>query len=256
MCHGIACRIIFVLGGHTAVASPPHREPTIRDRQILQLRNMFWLVYIIDKEISLRTGQPPILQDEFCDLSLPHDYLGPHYTRAATDAHEIGATTPPSLPGDIRLSILKSRTCRLLYSFDATRKSDVELLRSIRELDEELESWRTSIPSEFAPVLSTKFKHSTWDLEKQGIVGGMRQMMLNLEYHHLRTMIHSASGRCMKPLDGTNQMRVSGLQSSLELSVEASRATLTHLSTATHKLPAEAFWSVETCRVALGVLMG
>lgn len=245
MCQGIAIRTVFSLGGHTIVPpSTSRKDPTIQDRRDIQLRNMFWLIYIIDKEIALRTGQPPIIHDEYCNLTLPYEYLEQQSAAMGADTH--CHQSPMSLlPGDLRLSILKSKTCRVLYSVEASRKSDVELLRCIRELDEELENWRSSIPAEFAPALSTKYRHSNWCPDNDQCMGrNVRRIMLNLEYHHLMTIIHSASGRCMKPMGGPDETRV--LQSSLELSVEASRATLDHLSEATHNFPAEAFWLVRT----------
>lgn len=246
LCHGIAVQTVFVLGGHTMVPpSPLSKDPSIQQRQDIQLRNMFWLAYVVDKEIALRSGQPPIIHDEYCNLSLPPGYVE-QYSDTASDGMNDAKAAVPKLPGDIRLSILKSKTCRILYSVEASHKSDVQLLRSIRELDEELENWRASIPGDFAPALSrtTRSENGDWGPFPGQCAGrNVRRIMLNLEYHHLMTIIHSASGRCMKPPGGTaSETRVWGLQSSLELSVEASRATLTHLGAAADKFPAEAFW--------------
>ena len=240
----MACRIVFALGGHNIIA-PRLRsgEPSIRERQVRLLRNLFWLVYVVDKEIALRTGQPLIIYDEFCDLTLPDGYTEQHsmafFTNASDHKHGV-----PSFPGDITLSILKAKTCRVLYSVEASHKSDVELLRSIRELDEDLENWLTSVPERFAPTRSAKNRRGCWGQGSNADQAtNMRRTMLNLEYHHLMVIIHSAAGRCMKPaLTNSTETRFVGLELSLQLSVEASRATLAHIGTAANEFPAEAFW--------------
>ncbi|KAH7146092.1 hypothetical protein EDB81DRAFT_933890, partial [Dactylonectria macrodidyma] len=76
MLHAIACRIVFMLGGHTyKPAKSFSSEATYKEREERQLRMLFWLCYIFDKDIALRTGQPPLLSDDYCDLTLPEDYV-------------------------------------------------------------------------------------------------------------------------------------------------------------------------------------
>ncbi|KAK3954792.1 hypothetical protein QBC32DRAFT_74854 [Pseudoneurospora amorphoporcata] len=213
-----ACRIMFMLGGHklsnaswlptpesrsghgSGTTTPAAAPVDIADRKRRHLRKLFWLCYSIDTDISLRTGQPPSIDDDHCDLSLPPGYLEIQYL----DRHELEAlkerhlhptnsspsfqahnsshpfqspsgagtssytttststtsyphldeTSVPVLPGDLRLTLIKSKTCKLLYSASALRKSDAELLRDIRELDDELERWRLSMPEKYRPALS------------------------------------------------------------------------------------------------------
>ncbi|KAM4067058.1 fungal specific transcription factor [Hirsutella rhossiliensis] len=203
MYHAVACRCVFVLGGHMLIPSAPHHgELGVQDREDRQLRILFWVCYVFDKDIALRTGQPPIISDEFCDLTFPECTSSNNGFRA------------PWFPNDLRLSLLKSRVCRLLYSAPSLRQSDAELLRTIRELDEELESWRLSIPADFSPTLSVSEKHARLvaDLD---ISRSMLHIELNLNYQYLMNAIHAASG---------------------------SRSTLIYLSAAANRLVGEAFW--------------
>ncbi|KAJ4132865.1 hypothetical protein NW754_015678 [Fusarium falciforme] len=72
MLHAIACRIIFMLGGHTYTPTKAHgTDATREERETRQLRMLFWLCYIFDKDIALRTGQPPLMSDDYCDLTPP-----------------------------------------------------------------------------------------------------------------------------------------------------------------------------------------
>ncbi|PNP39985.1 hypothetical protein TGAMA5MH_08251 [Trichoderma gamsii] len=238
MYHAIACRTVYALGGHTLISDPPEdRDLTVKELEERQIRLLFWLCYLFDKDIALRSGQPPIMSDEFCDLTLPKDYLK---NRFANDLSIPQNIRKPFLPNDLRLSILKSKAVRALYSVGSLRKSDAELLHTIRELDEELENWRTSIPAEYAPSLSIRK-----DVKLAKDISQLTSMLhieLHLDYHYLLNIIHCASGRCVADWNESGQEMIFGLESSLDISVEASRSTLIYLSEAAPRLAGEAFW--------------
>jgi hypothetical protein len=126
MCHAIACCILFMLGGHvcTQPTSQDNRTHggTDRERRTkVQLRKLFWLCYTFDNVLALRTGQPPCIDDQHCDLTLPSGYADMLYSEGDFDAAP--STTLCLFPGDLRLSIIKSRTCKLLYSSQAQKLS-------------------------------------------------------------------------------------------------------------------------------------
>lgn len=209
-----ACRVMFMLGGHklsnaswlptaearssSGTTTPALAPIDLSDRKRQHLRKLFWLCYSVDTDISLRTGQPPSIDDDHCDLSLPPGYLEiqylnrqelealkerlfyytsshPFHTASGASSYvaqsrnspttstwnteypinpQIDESWTPVLPGDLRLTLIKSKTCKLLYSASALRKSDAELLRDIRELDDELERWRLSVPERYRPTFS------------------------------------------------------------------------------------------------------
>jgi hypothetical protein len=245
MLHATACRAAFALGGHRISPSTPENRPlTLHEREDLYLRDLFWLCYKLDKDIALRTGQPPLINDNFCNLSLPEGYLGGRFEalslQSSSDKSSSSRRTP-LLPGDLRLDLLKSKVCKLLYSAESSQKSDAELLRAIRELDDELERWRVSVPANFSPSMSA----SASGMMDPELDTSMRMLHieLHLEYNHLLAVIHCASGRCTVSTSGTGQGDPGyGVQSSLELSVEASRSTLIYLKAAAHRIASEAFW--------------
>ncbi|UKZ68498.1 uncharacterized protein TrAtP1_009529 [Trichoderma atroviride] len=238
MYHAIACRTVYALGGHTLISDPPEdRDLTVKELEERQIRLLFWLCYLFDKDIALRSGQPPIMSDEFCDLTLPKDYLKHRFSNNLNIPQNI---RKPFLPNDLRLSILKSKAVRALYSVGSLRKSDAELLHTIRELDEELENWRMSIPAEYAPSLSIRK-----DVKLAKDISQLTSMLhieLHLDYHYLLNIIHCASGRCVADWNESGQEMIFGLESSLDISVEASRSTLIYLSEAAPRLAGEAFW--------------
>ncbi|KAK3684132.1 fungal-specific transcription factor domain-containing protein [Podospora appendiculata] len=249
MFHSLACRIMFMLGGHTlpdpwSEHTGHSMDYTVRARR--QLRKLFWLCYIFDKEISIRTGQPPSIDDAHCDLTLPNGYLDIQYIDYS-DVTLLDDAAVPVLPGDLRLSIIKSKACKLLYSVEALRKSDTELLRDIRELDDELERWRLSVPPKHRPTLSI-----AWDASIDHYANApdrIRTIVINFEYHYLVATIHRATGRCRAWANaeggsGGGGGEMEGVSSSLMLSVEASRSTLLFLRTTVRSLLGEAFWMI------------
>jgi hypothetical protein len=231
----IASRIMFMLGGNTisntGTGTGPS-DPTARVRR--HLRNLFWLCYTLDIEVSLRSGQPPSINNEYCDLDLPPGYVEMQYTDLPCNVLLDDDLIVPLFPGDLRLSIIKSRAYNTLYSVKALHKSDAELLKDIRELDDDLEQWRLSLPPKFRPTLS--FSHETPIADKS-----MQSIILRLEYHHCVAAIHNASGRC-RAWAGGQSGEMEGVSSSLALSVEASRSSLHYLRTAVHTVPDDCFW--------------
>ncbi|KAJ5923844.1 hypothetical protein N7466_008031 [Penicillium verhagenii] len=225
----IAARLIFMLGGNlTGSKVYSNGERDIRRQQ--QLRNLFWICYTMDKDVALRTGQPPTIADENCDLTLPPGYE----EHAFLDPEDVNMSySQPSYPFDLRLSIIKSRTHSALYSVSALQKSDADLLKSIRELDDELEAWRLSIPPQWRPTMSFSAEASDPNVS-------MHSVMLRLNYYLCMSIIHSASSRCQAWRQGNGML--DGVNSSLALSVEASRSTLCYLEAGEHVLVEGIFW--------------
>jgi hypothetical protein len=159
-----------------------------------------------------------------------------------------GAAEAPWLPGDLRLSVIKSKTYRMLFSTEALRKPDAGLVRDIRELDEELERWRMSLPMETRPQLFyAQAKITSLHTLGRRLPRGqlVHRTVLHFEYYHLLATIHRAVGRCRAwGSDGGTSDEISMLRSSLNLSVEASRATIFYLRLAMDTLFESCFWYV------------
>ncbi|KAK3904194.1 hypothetical protein C8A05DRAFT_13903 [Staphylotrichum tortipilum] len=180
--HSVACRMMFTLGANTMVV-PRLGMQEVADhswRMKNQLRKLFWMIYCNDKEISLRTGQPPSINDDDCDLTPPHDYLDFKYVDDHPEFEQLllDDTLCPLLPGDLRLDIIKSKTYTMLYSAKAIRKSDAELIQNIRQLDDELEAWRLSVPPGFRPSLSMREEPALPELSE---LRKMERVMVHFE---------------------------------------------------------------------------
>ncbi|KAL4954777.1 hypothetical protein BDW69DRAFT_193743 [Aspergillus filifer] len=216
----LAARFIIASGAHTMTDNP---DSTCRSILEQHLRTLFWVCYALDKDLALRTGQAHVLKDDDCDLDLPLGY--PEHLHSFLD-HSPGTETDirgPIFPFDLRLSMIKSRAFTTLYSHSGLRKTDTELIRSIRELDEELECWRMSLHQHLRPQLAFAPKH---EKPKNTFL-----ILTHMNYYSCVNLIHLASSRCSawRSPSGEGGALIRGLQSSLTLSVEASRSLLLYL---------------------------
>ncbi|KAJ5721977.1 hypothetical protein N7488_000012 [Penicillium malachiteum] len=129
-------RLLFLLEANKHSIYPSQKFDRFKDH----FRNLFWAAYAIDKELSLRTGNPPTLSDDECDLDLPDVSESYCYENGPTDLGLVSF-----FPNHLPLSILQSQIYNELYSVKAQRKSETELLLSIRKLDNQLEQWKNAI---------------------------------------------------------------------------------------------------------------
>ncbi|KAF4784919.1 fungal specific transcription factor [Colletotrichum scovillei] len=245
-----ACRTVGALGGHLYQPSKaPTGEIPLSERRKRHIRNLFWVCYMSDKDLSLRTGQPPLLADIYCDLTVPENYLSSYtYLRGLNEyLHHLDASNDdhltPHFSGDAQLGYLKEKVYRLLYSVQALRDKDNRLLISIRELDDEIERWRLSVPVDFRPALSVSSTTLLITPETKP-PHARRYFHLLLEYWYLMIYVHTTVRRYDAHTiigDGGQDLhRV--IHSSYDLSMEAGRSTLRCLRVCMNTFSNEGFW--------------
>ncbi|ODM17049.1 hypothetical protein SI65_07448 [Aspergillus cristatus] len=226
----IATRLLYAFGAHTQSSNSQSYDKSIPE---CHLRDLFWLCYSFDKDICLRTGQPPSIQDICCDLTLPTGYAQLQDSNILRDTLSIDDHTLPLYPFDLRLSQIKSEAYQALYSASARRKTNTEILSSILKLDEALEQWRLSLHPDFRPTL--------WFSPETPVSAMNTQTtMLRLAYYHCVTIIHQASERCR--FSQEHGPGHDGIRSSISLTINASRSTLSYLQTALPVVKGECFW--------------
>ncbi|KAF3937080.1 hypothetical protein ABW19_dt0206857 [Dactylella cylindrospora] len=138
-----AVRVAFSIGLHR----PAYAFGFARE-EAEQRKRIFWIAYMIDKDISLRSGRPSSINDDDINVDLPEE-----------DAFDgLGMIELTGGRGKVNLfrrnctfAKLQSKVYMQLYSAKAAKQSDGELLNTIGNLDRELEEWRDSIPLEFRP---------------------------------------------------------------------------------------------------------
>jgi len=149
--------------------------------EVEQRKRVFWIGYMLDKDICLRSGRPPVQDDDDMNVDLPSE-------------------DPPDNIGNIPLAdgkgktnlfrlmctfaIISSKVYKQLYSTTATKQTDGELLNTIGELDKELEDWKDGIPIDFRPEHEIKASHTPLILHI---------VVLHFAYYNCLTTIHRMS---------------------------------------------------------------
>ncbi|KAL4871734.1 hypothetical protein BDV12DRAFT_206017 [Aspergillus spectabilis] len=220
----VAARIIYSLGGH--------RYSVIREPGGEHLRALFWLSYCLDKDLSLRFGRPPLLNDIDCDLQLPNNYIASwsddHFFHRPLSSQQL------LYPSDLRLSLIKAKVYSLLYSDHGRAQPEARRLQYIRELDEELSDLKSSFPESCWPDLFATEEAPDYTFHDLSLHG----VNLHLEYYFCLGKIHGASNY-------SNQSSPQGwsfLPSSAELVYQESRTMLLYVSRIRRFLNWHTFW--------------
>lgn len=158
-----------------------HKKGTgfnLNSTEIEQRKRVFWIGYMLDKDLCLRSGRPPAQDDDDMNVELPD----------ANPADSIGNIPLGDGKGKMNLfrvmcefAIIESKVYRRLYSTKATKQTVGELLNTIGELDQELEDWKDSIPIDFRPEHEIKASHTPLILHI---------VMLHFTYYNCLTTIH------------------------------------------------------------------
>ncbi|OHW91697.1 fungal specific transcription factor domain-containing protein [Colletotrichum incanum] len=149
--------------------------------EIEQRKRVFWIAYMLDKDLCLRAGRPPAQDDDDLNVELPD----------ADPEDNIGNIPLAEGKGKMNLfrvmcefATIESKVYSRLYSTKATKQSSGELLNTIGELDQELEEWKDRIPIDFRPEHEIKASHTPLILHV---------VMLHLAYYNCLTTIHRMS---------------------------------------------------------------
>lgn len=149
--------------------------------EIEQRKRVFWIAYMLDKDLCLRSGRPPAQDDDDMNVDMPD----------ADPADNIGNIPLADGKGKMNLfrvmcelAIVEGKVYNRLYSTKAAKQSDGELLNTIGELDQELEDWKDRIPIDFRPEHEIKASHTPLILHI---------VMLHFNYYNCLTTIHRMS---------------------------------------------------------------
>lgn len=233
--NALAARYVLWLGGNTrecfykacAFVNTGNEE----FRRHHHLRNLFWICYQQDKELCLRSGQPPTLSEYNCDQDLPIGWERAYNISLTQEKFE-----RPVFPGDLRLSQIKSKAYIDLYSRRALEKNGAVILSDIRQLDTDLEEWRMQIPADYRPTLL--FSQDTTQMPGRLDI---RSLMIRLEYHYCVSYIHQACVRFGSASEAQDR-ETQGVSSSLTLAIAACRSSLYYLVAVQHTLFVRDFW--------------
>ncbi|KFX86018.1 hypothetical protein V490_09269, partial [Pseudogymnoascus sp. VKM F-3557] len=169
---GMAARLAQAIGLHRRLDGYG-----LKERDIEQRRNVFWIVFGLEKGISIRSGRPSVFSDDDIGVELPpktpHTYKDLSNSKSVLGGYRCVAT----------IALLESRVYTKLYSARSHTKSDLERLKWVGSLDKELQQWRDELPIEIRPEKPIKChpKHL------------MDVIMIHFAYYNCLVAIHRGS---------------------------------------------------------------
>ena len=116
----------------------------LSESEVDQRRNVFWILYILDKGIALRVGHPSVMVDDDIGVDLPRE-------RSTHETTPNGTNLLAIFRSQAELAILESRIYAELYSVRARNRSHLERLGSVGKLDIALLEWKDKLPVEIRP---------------------------------------------------------------------------------------------------------
>ena len=149
-----------------------------------QRKRVFWIAYLLDKDICLRSGRPPAQDDDDMNVELPSEDPPDNVGNIPLAKETDGKKTMNLFRLMCTFAQIQSRVYKQLYSVKASRQSDGELLNTIGELDAQLEEWKDSIPIDFRPENEINAAHTPLILHV---------VVLHFAYYNCLTTIHRMS---------------------------------------------------------------
>lgn len=153
-----AVRLAQAMGLHRRT-----QDQGLSARQVEQRKRVFWAAYFLDKDISLRLGQPFAQDDDDMDAELPSESPTDLPLIAVGD----GFRKINFFNARIGLAVIQGQVYKRLYSVQAARQSEAQKAAVAQELSSVLSYWRSSVPVDFEdeavvplqPPLSVEFIH-------------------------------------------------------------------------------------------------
>jgi hypothetical protein len=141
-----AVRLAYMIGLHRQ----QEYDPALTPIEIDQRKRVFWITYVLDKNVSLRSDIPFIQNDDDINVELPTQDIRGRILFLMSGRVE----TVDFFILCVQLSIIQGMICKQLYSTKASYQSPRQREDAIQELDRSLKEWRDSIPLDFSPECS------------------------------------------------------------------------------------------------------
>ncbi|PCG94645.1 Transcription factor [Penicillium occitanis (nom. inval.)] len=153
-------RLAHKIGLHNR-ASSEHLDPA----SARQRACVFWMAYILDKDLSMRSKMPSIQRDDDIDLDLL-SHEGDEYqidNGYGNNDTNIRAGVVTTMDGNvkmnyfvtrIRLAVIEGGVYDYLYSTRSQKRSAEERSQALESVACALSTWKTSIPVEFSASMA------------------------------------------------------------------------------------------------------
>ncbi|ORX92702.1 hypothetical protein BCR34DRAFT_250669 [Clohesyomyces aquaticus] len=152
-------RLAHKIGLHDRAASGNLGAVNARQRACV-----FWMAYILDKDLSMRSKQPSVQLDDDVDLELPSPEVFPYQViDGCIDDASVGSGIIVTADGTvemnyfatrIQLAVIEGGVYDYLYSTRSQKRSIEERSHALDTIAYALETWRASIPFEFSAFVA------------------------------------------------------------------------------------------------------
>ncbi|KAJ3530324.1 hypothetical protein NM208_g9376 [Fusarium decemcellulare] len=120
-------------------------DSDLSSRVLLRRHRVFWIAYILDKDLSLRSKSPYTQFDAETDQELPEQHALDDVGILASDIDHVRFNY---LRARAELAVIQGRVHNLLYSRTAHRLKEEQKAESMSRIDLMLAGWRDAIPAE------------------------------------------------------------------------------------------------------------
>ncbi|KAL4792944.1 fungal-specific transcription factor domain-containing protein [Aspergillus venezuelensis] len=141
MITSIALRLAHELGLHVR-----GRSEGLNSSVILERNRVFWIAYILDRDISMRTGQPPVQLETDIDIDLPP--LDPEDGAGLVFAAD-GTSRFNFFRARVQLARIQGKVYECMYSVRAQSQDVHARTENLAELYHMLDDWASQIPPHF-----------------------------------------------------------------------------------------------------------
>jgi hypothetical protein len=144
----IALRLAHELGLHARRSSS---SENLSASDMLERDRVFWIAYIIDRDISMRTGQPPVQLETDMDVELPaaEPEDGAGLVFAAAD--NSSSLSFNFFRARVQLAAIQGRVYESMYSVPAQSLTVAHRNANLATLRNMLDDWVSQIPPQFRP---------------------------------------------------------------------------------------------------------
>lgn len=159
---GTTMRLAHKIGLHNRASSVELDPVLARQRAYV-----FWIAYILDKDICLRSKQPSVQVDDDIDLDLPQSKVKERWiddeVKFGDSSMGVGIIAADDKTVSmnyfvtrIQLAVIEGGVYDYLYSTSAQKRSPEERSHALQSVAHALEQWQTSIPSELKGIEASR----------------------------------------------------------------------------------------------------
>jgi hypothetical protein len=172
------------------------QDPALGTAEIEQRKRVFWILYFIDKEISLTTGKPPVQDDDDMDVEMPDDLITAY---GCTPYQPFGLNERRFFRHRVELALIQGQIYKRLITVTSLRKTAVERMVIVDDLAKSLRAWKGRVP-----LRSPACPFESKSREIPDIAPTLHCIILRLAFFNTLEVLHKISRNSMTTIAKSN----------------------------------------------------